>query len=172
MRPMSKNLINATTIGIFDSQFGSLSAWLDESDKLIRLSFHIQQDLEYAKRLEVTRDDNKVEFVARQIREYQQGKRVDFDLPIHLYGTAFQIKVWNELLKIPFGETISYQTLATRIGNPKASRAVGAANGNNPVSLIIPCHRVIGSNGSLTGYEGGLPIKEKLLAFEKVKTNP
>ncbi|WP_210405333.1 methylated-DNA--[protein]-cysteine S-methyltransferase [Limnobaculum zhutongyuii] len=167
MRPMSKSLINAKTIGIFDSQFGSLSAWLDESDKLIRLSFHTQKDLEYAKRLEVARDDHKVEFVARQIREYQQGERVDFDLPINLYGTPFQIKVWNELCNIPFGETISYQTLATRVGNPKASRAVGAANGNNPVSLIIPCHRVIGSDGSLTGYEGGIPIKEKLLAFEK-----
>ncbi|MBK5145425.1 methylated-DNA--[protein]-cysteine S-methyltransferase [Budviciaceae bacterium BWR-B9] len=86
---------------------------------------------------------------------------------MHLYGTPFQIKVWNELCHIPFGETISYQTLATRVGNPNASRAVGAANGNNPVSLIIPCHRVIGSDGSLTGYEGGIPIKEKLLAFEK-----
>ncbi|AWH90131.1 methylated-DNA--[protein]-cysteine S-methyltransferase [Limnobaculum parvum] len=164
---MSKSLINATAIGIFDSQFGSLSAWLDESDKLIRLSFHIQQDLEYAKRLEVIRDDTKVEFVAQQIYEYQRGIRVDFDLPISLYGTPFQIKVWNELRKIPFGETISYQTLATRVGNPKASRAVGGANGNNPISLIIPCHRVIGADGSLTGYEGGIPIKEKLLAFEK-----
>ena len=82
-------------------------------------------------------------------------------------GTPFQFEVWRRLCDIPYGETISYGELADRIGNPKASRAVGLANGSNPIPIVIPCHRVIGSNGKLTGYGGGLPIKEKLLALER-----
>jgi methylated-DNA-[protein]-cysteine S-methyltransferase len=88
-------------------------------------------------------------------------------LPLAPQGTDFQLSVWNQLCRIPYGETISYGELARRIGNPKASRAVGLANGSNPIPIIIPCHRVIGSNGKLTGYGGGLLIKEKLLALEK-----
>ena len=86
-----------------------------------------------------------------------------FDLPLAPQGTPFQLAVWNRLCEIPYGETISYGELARRIGNPNASRAVGLANGSNPIPIVIPCHRVIGSNGKLTGYGGGLPIKEKLL---------
>ena len=104
---------------------------------------------------------------ASQLRAYFAGKLENFDLPLAPAGTPFQQRVWNELLKIPYGETISYGELARRIGNPNASRAVGLANGSNPIPIIIPCHRVIGSNGKLTGYGGGLPIKEKLLALEK-----
>lgn len=103
----------------------------------------------------------------RQLRAYFAGELETFDLDLAPEGTPFQQKVWNELLKIPYGETISYGELARRIGNPNASRAVGLANGSNPIPIIIPCHRVIGSNGTLTGYGGGLPIKEKLLALEK-----
>lgn len=102
-----------------------------------------------------------------QLRAYFAGELENFDLPLAPEGTPFQQKVWNELLKIPYGETISYGDLARRIGNPNASRAVGLANGTNPIPIVIPCHRVIGSNGKLTGYGGGLPIKEKLLALEK-----
>jgi methylated-DNA-[protein]-cysteine S-methyltransferase len=91
----------------------------------------------------------------------------NFNLPLAPQGTPFQQEVWKELCKIPYGETISYGELAKRIGNSKASRAVGLANGSNPIPIIIPCHRVIGSNGKLTGYGGGLPIKEKLLALER-----
>jgi methylated-DNA-[protein]-cysteine S-methyltransferase len=105
--------------------------------------------------------------VVRQLRAYFAGELEDFDLPLAPEGTAFQQKVWDELLTIPYGETISYGELARRVGNPNASRAVGLANGSNPIPIIIPCHRVIGSNGKLTGYGGGLPIKEKLLALEK-----
>ena len=105
--------------------------------------------------------------VTRQLRAYFAGKLERFDLPLAPEGTSFQQKVWRELCKIPYGETISYGELARRIGNPNASRAVGLANGSNPIPIIIPCHRVIGSNGKLTGYGGGLPIKEKLLALEK-----
>ncbi len=102
----------------------------------------------------------------RQLREYFAGKRTDFDLPLAPEGTEFQRAVWARLQEIPYGETISYGELAKRVGNPKASRAVGAANGQNPIPIVIPCHRVIGANGKLTGFGGGLPTKEKLLALE------
>ncbi len=103
----------------------------------------------------------------RQLRAYFAGDLETFNLPLAPQGTPFQQEVWKELCKIPYGETISYGELAKRIGNSKASRAVGLANGSNPIPIIIPCHRVIGSNGKLTGYGGGLPIKEKLLALER-----
>lgn len=102
-----------------------------------------------------------------QLEEYFDGKRREFDLPISLHGTDFQKKVWNVLRSIPYGETLSYGEVALRIGNPKASRAVGGANNKNPVMIIVPCHRVIGADGSLTGFGGGLPAKEYLLALEK-----
>ena len=103
----------------------------------------------------------------RQLRAYFAGELEMFDLPLAPAGTKFQLAVWNRLCEIPYGETICYGELARRIGNPKASRAVGLANGSNPIPIVIPCHRVIGSNGKLTGYGGGLPIKEKLLALER-----
>jgi methylated-DNA-[protein]-cysteine S-methyltransferase len=103
----------------------------------------------------------------RQLRAYFAGYLETFDLPLVPEGTPFQQRVWAELIKITYGETISYGELARRIGNPNASRAVGLANGSNPIPIVIPCHRVIGSNGKLTGYGGGLPIKEKLLALER-----
>lgn len=103
----------------------------------------------------------------KQLRAYFAGELKEFDVPLVPEGTVFQRSVWSKLCDISYGETISYGELARRIGNPKASRAVGLANGQNPIPIIIPCHRVIGSNGKLTGYGGGLPIKEKLLALEQ-----
>lgn len=103
----------------------------------------------------------------RQLGEYFDGARRDFDLPLSPDGTAFQHQVWNELRRIPYGETVSYGELARRIGRPTASRAVGAANGRNPLAIVVPCHRVIGADGTLTGYGGGLPVKEALLALER-----
>ncbi|HXM20296.1 MAG TPA: methylated-DNA--[protein]-cysteine S-methyltransferase [Terriglobales bacterium] len=103
----------------------------------------------------------------RQLYAYFAGELENFDLQLAPEGTPFQLGVWRRLCDIPYGETISYGELAGRIGNPKASRAVGLANGSNPIPIVIPCHRVIGSNGKLTGYGGGLPIKEKLLALER-----
>lgn len=105
--------------------------------------------------------------VERQLGEFFAGERRDFDLALAPKGSEFQKRVWAELVKIPFGETISYGELARRIGNPAASRAVGRANGTNPIALIVPCHRVIGADGSLTGYGGGLDLKDKLLRWEK-----
>jgi methylated-DNA-[protein]-cysteine S-methyltransferase len=103
----------------------------------------------------------------RQLQAYFAGELETFSLPLAPAGTAFQLAVWRGLCAIPYGETISYGELARRLGNPNASRAVGLANGSNPIPIVIPCHRVIGSNGKLTGYGGGLPIKEKLLALER-----
>jgi methylated-DNA-[protein]-cysteine S-methyltransferase len=102
----------------------------------------------------------------RQLFEYFDGKRKDFDLPLSLNGTEFQLRVLEELQRIPYGETTSYGDIAKRIGRPKAMRAVGAANGRNPIPIIVPCHRVIGSGGDLTGFGGGLATKEALLRLE------
>jgi len=102
----------------------------------------------------------------KQIIQYLAGKREKFDVPLNPIGTDFQLSVWNELKKIPYGKTISYQELAHRVGNNNASRAVGNANGKNPIPIIIPCHRVIRKNGDLGGYGGGIKIKRKLLELE------
>lgn len=102
-----------------------------------------------------------------QLTEYFRGQRKSFDIPIAPEGTDFQHKVWNALSKIPYGKTATYKDIATLIGNPKACRAVGMANNKNPIAIIIPCHRVIGTNGNLTGYAAGLGTKQKLLEIEK-----
>ena len=106
---------------------------------------------------------------ARELREYFAGERREFSVPLDFTGTDFQNKVWRALRSIPFGETRSYGELAAQIGAPKASRTVGAANGRNPIPIILPCHRVIGSSGSLTGFGGGLPMKKQLLAHEQAR---
>lgn len=102
-----------------------------------------------------------------QINSFLEGKRKKFDLPLFFEGTEFQIKVWNALLDIPYGETKSYKDIAEMVGSPKAYRAVGMTNNKNPISIIVPCHRVIGSNGKLVGYGGGLHLKEILLEIER-----
>ncbi|WP_414504207.1 methylated-DNA--[protein]-cysteine S-methyltransferase [Streptomyces sp. NEAU-L66] len=104
-----------------------------------------------------------------QLQAYFRGELTIFDLPLALHGTPFQRRVWAALCAIPYGETVSYGQLAERLGAPSASRAVGLANGRNPVGIIIPCHRVVGANGSLTGYGGGLDRKRRLLAFERTE---
>ena len=106
-----------------------------------------------------------------QLGEYFAGRRREFDLPLAPAGTSFQKSVWQQLREVPYGVTISYGELAKRVGNPKASRAVGAANGKNPLPIVVPCHRVIGSNGKLVGFGGGLPIKERLLEIEMKARN-
>jgi methylated-DNA-[protein]-cysteine S-methyltransferase len=120
-------------------------------------------------RLEIETEDNRHPVLLkteRQLNEYFAGQRKVFALKLDLAGTAFQLAVWNALLTIPFGETRSYGQIARQIGKPKAVRAVGAANGRNPVSIVAPCHRVIGSTGKLTGFGGGLEAKAQLLALE------
>jgi methylated-DNA-[protein]-cysteine S-methyltransferase len=114
----------------------------------------------------VTSDESANRECISQLREYFEGKRTDFDLPLDLEGTPFQMSVWKELAAIPYGQTRSYGDIARSIGKPGAARAVGMANHNNPVALVIPCHRVVGRDGSLTGYGGGLHVKEALLSLE------
>lgn len=111
-------------------------------------------------------DDDNMHNIHSQLTDYFKGKRKVFNLPLEITGTEFQKKVWDELLKIPYGETISYKELAIRLGDEKVIRAAAHANGVNPLPIVIPCHRVIGSNGSLVGYGGGLHIKAKLLQLE------
>ena len=116
------------------------------------------------------RDEAPLAEALRQLRAYFAGAQRDFDLPLAPQGTAFQQCVWRALREIPYGETTSYGELARRIGRPSASRAVGAANGRNPLPIVVPCHRVIGATGRLTGYAGGLHLKEGLLALEQAHT--
>lgn len=112
-------------------------------------------------------DPSPFEDVTKQLAEYFDGARTSFDLPLELVGTPFQRTVWEALREIPHGETVSYGELAQRLGRPSAARAVGLANGRNPIGIIVPCHRVVGSSGSLTGYGGGLERKRQLLDFEQ-----
>ena len=118
------------------------------------------------------RDDDAFGDVVEQLDDYFAGGLREFDLNLDMAGTEFQRRVWQALLTIPYGETRSYGQIALQIGAGGASRAVGLANGHNPISIIVPCHRVIGANGSLTGYGGGLERKRQLLEMEKNRTNP
>lgn len=110
--------------------------------------------------------------ITDQLQQYFAGERLEFDLPLRLRGTDFQLSVWRELLTIPYGRTVTYGELAQRLGDVKSVRAVGAANGKNPISIIVPCHRVIAGSGALTGYAGGLEIKRYLLDHEAQSNNP
>jgi methylated-DNA-[protein]-cysteine S-methyltransferase len=112
-------------------------------------------------------DDEALAPVTAQLAEYFAGRRLAFDLPLAPVGTPFQLKVWSALREIPYGRTTTYGQIATGLGQPTASRAVGLANGRNPIAVIVPCHRVIGANGSLTGFGGGLPRKRWLLEHEQ-----
>jgi methylated-DNA-[protein]-cysteine S-methyltransferase len=132
-----------------------------------------ENDRPHRVRLNMTAEDNTHPVLVeteRQLEEYFAGERKKFTVKLDFAGTAFQRKVWNALLTIPFGETRTYGQIATQIGNPAAGRAVGAANGRNPISIIAPCHRVIGSTGKLTGFAGGLDVKAHLLALEGMKS--
>ncbi len=133
------------------------------------LTLECSEEAITALRFGVTDADDRhdlLENATAQLQEYFAGQRREFDLPLSPTGTAFQKSVWNALLSIPFGQTATYGEIACQINNPKASRAVGIANNRNPLPIFIPCHRVIGANGQLTGYAGGLAIKEYLLKLE------
>lgn len=115
---------------------------------------------------EMQRDDIALQGIKDQLNEYFQGERLQFDCELDFLGTSFQKLVWNELITIPYGEVRSYKQVAQAIGSPKAVRAIGGANNKNNIPIVVPCHRVVGSNGALVGYGGGLHIKEKLLSIE------
>lgn len=140
-------------------------------DKTTQIFDTLNQHAVFINRADL-KDNDKNHIIAlqtiAQLDEYFGGKRMAFDLPLDLsHGTDFQTKVWQALLKIPYGQTISYKQLATMMGKPTAYRACANANGKNPISLIVPCHRVIASDGTLGGYTGGVEIKDKLLVFER-----
>ena len=140
-----------------DSPLGTLSLATDDRGRLTRLSFGS---------LPAGGVTPAAARVAAQLRDYFAGRRQTFEVELAPHGTPFQLAVWEELCRIPYGQTITYAELARRIGKPNAVRAVGAANGANPIAIIVPCHRVIGTNGKLTGYGGGVHNKQWLLALE------
>jgi len=145
-----------TIFTILDSPIGPLGVTKNEDGAITEITFRPKTDARAS-----GFDD-----VAEQLDEYFAGKRKTFELKLAPRGTPFQLSVWNELLAIPYGSTCSYQEIANAIGRPAATRAVGAANGANPIPIVVPCHRVIGSNGSLTGFGGGIDVKRRLLALE------
>ncbi len=146
---------------IYDTSIGKINI-IQEGEYIAKIGFD-----EELKDIEI-KETKLILKTISEIKEYLEGKRKEFDIPIKLQGTKFQKKVWNELLKIPYGETCSYKDIAIRINNEKGVRAVGMANHNNPIAIIVPCHRVIGKNGKLVGYAGGIDIKSKLLEIEKL----
>lgn len=155
--PIGGLLVAATGAGVCFLEFGA------DDDSVAK--FRKWADRHLAGNSPV-RDDSALQDVTKQLDEYFAGLRTRFDLELDLRGTEFQRSVWLELTHIPYGEVRSYKQIAEAIGMPKAVRAVGGANNRNPLPIIVPCHRVIGSNGSLVGYGGGLSIKEHLLALE------
>ena len=152
---------------IYDFEIGKL-AICEENGKIVLVNVvKTKEDIEEIAKNSIQKETSLIKNTKQQLDEYFAGKRKKFDIPIKLDGTDFQIKVWKELLKIPYGETCSYLDIAKCIGNPKASRAVGMANNKNKIIIIVPCHRVIGSNKKLVGYACGLDVKEKLLELER-----
>ena len=152
---------------IYDFEIGEL-AICEENGKIVLVNVvKTKEDIEEIAKNSIQKETSLIKNTKQQLDEYFAGKRKKFNIPIKLDGTDFQIKVWKELLKIPYGETCSYLDIAKRIGNPKASRAVGMANNKNKIIIIVPCHRVIGSNKKLVGYACGLEVKEKLLELER-----
>ena len=149
---------------LIDSPFQKFAAWVDEEGRLLRFNLRATG----AARVDPEAENNsrKLADVQRQVTQYANGKRRDFEFEMAAEGPEFDKRVWKALMDIPFGTTTSYGVVAKRIGSPTAARAVGKANGANPIALIVPCHRVIGADGSLTGYGGGLPLKRKLLEHE------
>ena len=153
----------------FDTSIGELFIAVNDEGALLRLLFAGPRSrgvLTAGLAPPIEWNSKRCAHVVRQINEYFRSKRRDFDLKIEMQGTPFQKRVWKELRRIPFGETISYRQLAERLGRPTATRAVGRANATNPISLIVPCHRVIGADGSLTGFGGGIEVKRSLLQHE------
>ena len=148
----------------FDTPLGEMWTTVDEKGRVSGLGF-TRGGIESFDWQSI-QDPKRCEEVERQLGEYFEGSRREFELPLGFQGTPFQEKVWRELCVIPYGKTISYADLAKRIGNPKAIRAVGRANGLNPIAVVVPCHRVIGSDGTLTGYYYGVELKRSLLELE------
>ncbi len=156
---------------VHDSPLGPLRIVVDDAGAVLRIDLPGHEGRARGKATSMskgeTEDRSRCAHVARQLDEYFRGERTEFDLDVRLAGTEFQQKAWRALQKIPFGKTRSYQEQAAKAGNPAAVRAVGAANGRNRIPIVVPCHRVIGKDGSLTGFGGGVAAKEWLLGHEQ-----
>ena len=152
-------MVNAVWYSIMESPLGSLTL-ASSARGLVSVQFGLKVPSEGVI------DDAANREAREQLREYFDGKRTQFNLPLDVSGTPFQMAVWHELQKVPYGSTCSYIDIARLLGKPGAARAVGMANHENPLAIVIPCHRVVGSNGSLTGYAGGLHLKQQLLGIE------
>lgn len=154
----------------YDSPIGEY-VLVSSARGLVYLGTREQSDLWLAKREQqgiIVKDDlDRNRQAVEQLNEYFAGKRRQFHLPLDMRGTQFQLSVWRALMRVPYGETRTYKDIAQSVGRPTATRAVGHANGCNPIAIIVPCHRIIGSNGTLTGYAGGLHLKRALLDLEK-----
>lgn len=150
---------------VIDSPYGPLTLVADDDGALCGL-YMVDQRHRPPEENFGTRDDTPFAEATDELQAYFAGELKEFTLQLRLHGTPFQRTVWDQLRRIPYGETRSYGDLADALGNPGASRAVGLANGKNPIGIIVPCHRVVGANGSLTGYGGGLDRKQRLLDFE------
>lgn len=148
-------------IQYFDSKIGRTGV-VEQNGKICKVQINKPINKEF-----IQKSTPLLEEAIKQLKEYFAGTRKQFELPIYLEATEFKKQVWEELLKIPYGTTATYKQIAQRIGRPKAARAVGMANHDNPIPVIIPCHRVIGANGKLTGYALGLEMKEELLGLER-----
>ena len=147
-----------------ESRFGNFAAWVDGAGRLLRFNLRAK-GAEHVDPL-AEKNEKALRGVQKQVTQYDTGKRQEFDFDLEMEGPEFHQKVWDALIGIPFGTTASYGAIARKVGAPTAARAVGMANGANPIALVVPCHRVIGSNGTLTGYGGGLPLKRALLEHE------
>ncbi|AKB85263.1 methylated-DNA--[protein]-cysteine S-methyltransferase [Methanococcoides methylutens] len=150
------------SIFFYETSIGKIGI-AEEGNAITNLYFHGEDVPEDA----VVNETELLKEAGRQLQEYLAGERKEFDLPLSPVGTEFMQRVWDALCEIPYGETRCYQEIAQRIGNPKASRAVGLANNRNPIPIYIPCHRIIGKNGKLTGFRSGLGLKERLLELEE-----
>ena len=147
----------------FESEIGWLKIQATEKEVV---------SLEFTDCVQTVEKGNEIlKICQKQLKEYFSGKRKEFDIPMRLNGTEFQKNVWMKVAEIPYGKVVSYKEIAEKIGNSKAVRAVGTAIGKNPIAILIPCHRVIGANGSMTGYAYGIDKKEKLLEWERENTN-
>jgi methylated-DNA-[protein]-cysteine S-methyltransferase len=150
--------------GVIETQFSSFAAWIDGDGRLTRFNLHARGAAAVDR--DAIHDERAIGDVRRQVEEYCAGKRKTFELERAARGSPFEHRVWEALMEVRFGETASYGEIARAIGEPQAARAVGRANAVNPLALIVPCHRIIGADGSLTGYGGGLKMKQALLEHE------
>jgi methylated-DNA-[protein]-cysteine S-methyltransferase len=150
--------------GSFDTRFGRFGAVVNDAGTMVRFRFHAERRPDYG-----TEDDSAIAHIREQVQEYCAGQRKAFDLHYAFVGGSnFEHTIWNAMARIPYGETVSYGALARQAGDPTAARAVGVACNRNPIPLVVPCHRVVGADGALVGFGGGLPLKRALLDFESV----